>query len=358
VPVKYLGSKRRLVPALNEVARLVRADSAIDLFTGSTRVATAWRANGLTVTAVDRLRFVHAAARTYLATPLTVGRREVLVDAIAALNRLDGTDGYITETFCRQARFFTPENGARADAVRAAIADRHNGTWREPILITALLEAADRVDSTTGLQMAYLKQWAPRAATRLTLRLPEIPDGPVGRAVLGDATRVASRLAPATLAYLDPPYNQHRYESNYHVWETICRGDAPEAYGVARKRVDLRDDPASRSVFNDRRALPGALRTCIEQVRASIVVVSCSNEGWLGVDEVVALCESRGRPLVVAFDSPRYVGARIGIHDPRGAKVGTISHVRNTEYLVVAGELSRSQRRDLARLALPPVACA
>ena len=37
-----------------------------------------------------------------------------------------------------------------------AIADDHAGTALEPLLLTSLLEAADRVDSTTGLQMAYL----------------------------------------------------------------------------------------------------------------------------------------------------------------------------------------------------------
>ena len=41
------------------------------------------------------------------------------------------------------------------------------------MLLTALLEAADRVDSTTGLQMAYLKAWAPRSYNPLELRLPE-----------------------------------------------------------------------------------------------------------------------------------------------------------------------------------------
>ncbi len=40
---------------------------------------------------------------------------------------------------------------------------------------------------------------------------------------------------------------------------------------------------------------------------------------------------------VLAFDSARYVGARIGIHDPAGRKVGSISHLRNTEYVLVAG---------------------
>ena len=44
---------------------------------------------------------------------------------------------------------------------------------------------------------------------------------------------------------------------------------------------------------------------------------------------------------MLAFDSARYVGARIGIHDPTGRKVGTVSHLRNTEYVLVAGDRAR-----------------
>ena len=51
------------------------------------------------------------------------------------------------------------------------------------------------------------------------------------------------------LMYLDPPYNQHRYFTNYHIWETLVRWDAPEHYGIACKRIDSRDD-ATKSVFN------------------------------------------------------------------------------------------------------------
>jgi adenine-specific DNA-methyltransferase len=43
----------------------------------------------------------------------------------------------------------------------------------------------------------------------------------------------------------------------------------------------------------------------------------------------------------LAFDSRRYVGAQIGIHDPRGKKVGAVSHLHNVEYLVCAGEPDR-----------------
>ena len=50
---------------------------------------------------------------------------------------------------------------------------------------------------------------------------------------------------------------------------------------------------------------------------------------------------ARGHVEVLAFDSARYVGARIGIHDPAGRKVGSVSHLRNTEYVLVAGDRAR-----------------
>ena len=160
--------------------------------------------------------------------------------------------GMSTATFSRQARYFQEPNARRIDAIRDEIQRRGSpGTRWQPILLTSLLEAADRVDSTTGLQMAYLKQWAPRSYQRLTLRAPILLPGP-GHAIAGDATVVAPGLPDVDLAYLDPPYNQHRYFTNYHVWETLVAWDAPEHYGVACKRLDARE-LSTRSVFNDRR---------------------------------------------------------------------------------------------------------
>ena len=62
------------------------------------------------------------------------------------------------------------------------------------------------------------------------------------------------------------------------------------------------------------------------------------------------MAAERGPVTVLAFDSRRYVGATIGIYDPSGRKVGRVSHVRNTEYIVVAGDLSAGQRRHLRGL--------
>jgi len=46
----------------------------------------------------------------------------------------------------------------------------------------------------------------------------------------------------------------------------------------------------------------------------------------------------------LAFDSARYVGARIGIFNPSGRKVGRVSHLSNQELLVIDGEAAMVRR--------------
>ena len=340
--IKYLGSKRRLIPVLTRLCEAADARTAVDLFTGTTRVAQAFKQTGAHVTAVDTARYSEVFAQTYVATDAATVDPRDLTDAIEHLNSLLGEPGYFTDTFCVRSRFFQPDNGARVDAIRDTIERDHAGTVLYPLLLTSLVEAADRVDSTTGVQMAYVKAWAPRSFSPLTLRVPELLDGR-GASIRGDALEIASTLAPCDLAYLDPPYNQHRYFTNYHVWETLVAWDAPEHYGVACKRVDARDD-ATKSPFNRRRVMPEALRQVIADVRARVVVVSYNDESWVPIDELRDMCAVHGHVAVLQFDARRYVGAQIGIHNPSGQRVGTVSHVRNREYVVVAGERSEVRR--------------
>lgn len=333
--IKYLGSKRRLIPVLSELFDRSGASTALDLFTGTTRVAQAFKAGGARVTAVDTARYSEVFARTWIeqdADAVDHGELQTIIDD---LNRLPGEAGYVTDTFCVQSRFFQPFNGERIDAIREAIARDHAGSPLEPILLTSLLLAADKVDSTAGLQMAYIKQWAPRSHKPLTLEMPTLLPG-TGRAVRGDATELACTLGSFDLAYLDPPYNQHRYFTNYHVWETIVAWDRPEFYGVACKRVDARDDE-TKSVFNRKREMPDALARTIAAVDAEVVVVSYNDESWVGLDQLREMCAVHGDVAALAFDSKRYVGAQIGIHGPNGDKVGEVGHTRNLEYVVVAG---------------------
>jgi adenine-specific DNA-methyltransferase len=240
----------------------------------------------------------------------------------------------------------------RVDAVRDAIERDHPpGSPLRPLLLTSLMLAADRVDSTTGVQMAYLKQWAPRAHGSLDLRRPDLIPG-AGSTLSGDAMETVDRLDPVDLAYVDPPY-QHRYFANYHIWETLVRWDAPEHYGVACKRVDVRD---RRSVFNSRRTMPTALADLLARLRAEVVVVSYNDESWISPEQMTASLRDAGHSEValLAFDRKRYVGAQIGIHNRAGERVGEVGRLRNVEYLFVAGPADRVEAAVRAGAPTPP----
>ncbi|HEX3708049.1 MAG TPA: DNA adenine methylase [Mycobacteriales bacterium] len=339
--IKYLGSKRTLVPVLGAIASAVGAVTALDLFTGTTRVAQELKRRGMHVTAVDVATYAEVLARCFIASDAAEVDPDELATALARLADVPGRRGYVTRTFCEEARYFQPKNGQRIDAIRDALDEWYAGTPLFPILLTSLMLAADRVDSTTGVQMAYLKEWAPRSHNDLELRLPELIRGP-GSAVRGDATALVGALPRVDLAYVDPPYNQHRYFTNYHVWETLVRWDAPEHYGVACKRLDSRD-VATKSAFNRRREMPDALRDVLTRLSADVVVVSHNNEAWVSPGEIADWLRAAGHEQIATldFDRKRYVGAQIGIHDPQGRKVGAVSHLRNIEHVLVAGPIDR-----------------
>ncbi|MDT3767867.1 DNA adenine methylase [Gleimia hominis] len=341
---KYLGSKRRLVPALAQIAQTLGAETAVDLFTGTTRVAQAFKKLGIHTTACDIATYSHVLAQTYVQTDARSLDMRALEKAVEQLNALEGKDGYVTDTFCKKARYFQPKNGRRIDAIRDQIEHRYAGTELYPILLTSLMEAADRVDSTTGVQMAYLKQWAARAYRDMHLRIPHLLPGG-GRAVRGDAMRLVDELEPVDLMYLDPPYNQHRYFTNYHIWETLVRWDAPQTYGVAMKRVDARED-ATKSVFNSKPRMKRAFFDLLGRARARTLVVSYNDESWIEADEMRTHLKNVGFEDVamLAFDYNRYVGAKIGIHSPTGKRVGKVSHTRCKEWVFVAGPRQQVQR--------------
>jgi adenine-specific DNA-methyltransferase len=339
--IKYLGSKRLLVERI--VAQVDGCDgvrSVLDLFSGTSRVGHALKARGFRVHANDHNAYAHALGRCYVAAD----RRRWQAPAerlIAELDRLPGRAGWFTETYCERSRYLQPDNGARVDAIRARIARLALEPELEAIALVSLMEAADRVDSTVGLQMAYLKRWAARSHQPLRLRVPELLDGE-GAASCLDALEAVQRF-PADLVYLDPPYNQHSYLGNYHVWESLVRWDRPEVYGVAMKRTDVR---TRHSAYNRRGTMAGALGAVIAGARARWLVLSFSDEGFLALDDVRALLGARGDVREIATDHPRYIGHKIGIHDLLGRKVGTPGPARNREHLfVVDTRAARATRR-------------
>ena len=334
--IKYIGSKRTLVPTIVEIVRrLGDVHSVVDLFSGTARVGHALKAAGYRVLANDYTAYAETLARCYI----QADAEDVLDEArvlIRELNSIKGSPGYFTDTYCVKSRFFQPKNCERIDAIREAIATMDLNPELEAVLLVSLMEAADRVDSTTGVQMAYLKRWAPRSYNDLYLRVPAVLHR--ARHGKGLATRLdaleAARVLKADVAYVDPPYNQHSYLGNYHIWESLVLWDKPEVYGVACKRVDVRE---RKSVFNSKPKFAPALKSLLSSIQAKTVILSFNNEGYLTKENIEDMLNSIFSDLIIIEnDYKRYVGAQIGIHNQRGEKVGKVSHLRNKEYLYIA----------------------
>jgi adenine-specific DNA-methyltransferase len=334
--VKYIGSKRALLPWITGVVEQINAINplrdAVDLFSGSARVGHALKKLGLFVTSNDLHTYALVLAQTLVQADRVQYPPERIQPMLERLLRLRGKTGWFTRTYCQESRFIQPHNGTRIEAIRARIELEAAGDEiLRAILLFSLIIAADKVDSTTGIQMAYLKRWAPRSYGELRLEYPPLLPGQ-GTALQADALEVASGLQ-ADLFYLDPPYNQHSYLGNYHLWETLVRWDNPQTYGVARKRTEVQ---SRKSPFNSRREARGAMEKLLGSLQAKHLVMSFNNEGFFSTKEIESMLKEWGYVVRMSQTHRRYVGARIGIYNPQGQKVGRVSHTENQEYLFVA----------------------
>ena len=230
--IKYLGSKRRLVPLIQQIV----SELPVAIGVRPLRRHHAGRPG----TSPDRPRGRLQRPGELLAGAGTGLHRRRRVRSIglrfggllAELSALPPAPGYFTQTFCVDARFFTPQNGARIDAIRTAI-DRYwrSATVERGLVLTSLLEAADRVDSTTGVQMAYLKSWAPRApidarAARARARCPA-PRAPS----LGATPTRSPRRSTSTWCTSTRPTTSTRTSRTTTSGRRWCAGIDPEAYG-------------------------------------------------------------------------------------------------------------------------------
>ena len=109
----------------------------------------------------------------------------------------------------------------------------------------------------------------------------------------------------------------------------------PESYGVANKRLDCREQksrvqPQARARRPRSPQLFGALP-------APWLLVSVNDEGFHDPGALRELLDEHGHVGRIDVEGNRYVGAQIGIHNPAGEKVGSVSHLRNREHLFLVG---------------------
>lgn len=337
------GSKRRLIGNILEVI-YNQSDGTVhsvcDLFTGTTRVAYSLKQQGMNVHANDLATYSYQFAKTYIGTDKDSIDQGLLQRKIDYLNSLEGVDGFITQHYSREARFFQEKNAKRIDAIRPEIDKIADNENEHAILLTSLLLAADKVDSTVATHLAYLKQWAARSNNDMHLVMPRLLRGTGSASNLEAEEYVTTQdTSKFDLVYLDPPYKTVAYFRTYHIWETITRGDRPELAGVPNRRAD---EKAFKTGFNSKKTVVDTMDNLFKNIDSRYLLMSYSDEGDVSIDTITALLDSVGRKTkLIPVQHDRYIGHSVGRNDKTGKKTGQVGgrtgeskKAKNIEYLI------------------------
>ena len=158
--IKYTGSKLKILPYIIDVVGELEVESALDAFSGTTRVAQAFSQLGYDTTANDISVWSEVFGTCYL---LSKKPDSFYKPYLEELNALPGYRGWFSENYGGEGEEgkqpFQMKNTMRLDAIRDKI-EEYQLEWEDKcVLLTSLIYAMDAVDNTLGHYAAYLSGW-------------------------------------------------------------------------------------------------------------------------------------------------------------------------------------------------------
>jgi adenine-specific DNA-methyltransferase len=333
--IPYLGNKRKLLPLIRQAVTStgLHTGSFLDLFSGSGVVSRMAKSAGFRVIANDWEPYSHCINSVCIGlnTAPEFGKLGGISEAFRILNSLAPSRGYIATHYCpaddeapdleKERMFYTQENGGRIDAIRDRIAkwreERTIDPAEEATLLASLIYQAAYCSNTSGVFKGFHRGWggATRTAwyrirSTLTLSPPLFFDNhQENGAHRLDAKDMASHVS-ADIAYIDPPYNQHQYGSNYHLLNTVALWDKPPVDRYITRgsksaiRTDWRLTRRSRYCYEST-ALP-AFQELVSSIDAKFILASYSTDGIMPLRELLEILGRRGGLRVLTRHYKRY----------------------------------------------------
>jgi len=307
---RYIGNKTRLLPMLMDSFGEAVNDGATvaDIMCGTASVSEALRENEYRVIASDMMTFAahHARVRLLLSEPpkFTETGLKGYSDVLEHLNRLNPVEGVFFKEYSPDGspanggdprKYFSSENAGMIDAITAKLNQWHTEEVISPLenslLRHDLVLAANRVANIAGTYGHHRSKWGKSAQSPLEMRPTQILNGHRTDHIVhqGSAETVAP-LVKADLCYIDPPYMKRQYAANYHIIETIARGDTPEAVGVSGLRPwrDQYSDFCSKVKIRD------AFRAIFNGAECDQFMISYSEDGLLSEEQLLELFSEVG----------------------------------------------------------------
>lgn len=353
--IPYIGNKRKLLGLIQqalEKAGVRPKATFLDVFAGSSVVSRMAKKMGFRVIANDWEPYSFEISKCCIQCDEAPEFRYFggYANALARLNTLPPIEGWITKHLCpsdddnydilNDRLFYTRSNGMIMDAMRTELRQWENAGLLSPLeracLLTPMLYQACYTSNTSGVFKGFHNGWGGQTKTALYRILSEFRLKPAvfhnncqdNVVFKVDAADLPAALAQekVDVAYLDPPYNQHPYGSNYHVLNTVTLWDNPELSEKieGRNKAAIREDwrTQRRSAYNYRYSATLAYVNLMQSLKAKHLLTSYSTDGMIPLPELVEACVSRGQTDFVLQGYKRYrVSSQRFSHKPMNVEV-------------------------------------
>lgn len=121
-----------------------------------------------------------------------------------------------------------------------------------------------------------------------------------------DATQLVERLKDIDLAYLDPPYNEHPYGSNYFMLNVILNNEEPKNIS----KISGIPKDWNRSTFNKKKEAFRSLEAIIGKLDAKFILLSYNDEGIISYEEMIEMLKKYGELKEFIFTYNTFRGSR------------------------------------------------
>ncbi|RTE85595.1 MULTISPECIES: DNA adenine methylase [Gammaproteobacteria] len=351
---RYIGSKSKIIDVLlKKIGDIVPEGAHVaDLMTGTATVSMELRKLGYKVTANDLMTYSyhHAVSGLKFSKLPTFQRARDFVEQyykpkenesspthyqmmINALNNSKPIKGYFWKEFSLSGKpsntdkprnYYSSENAAKIDGIRANIekltknkALTHN---EKSLILHDLIMGTNDVANIAGTYGHHMANLVGRAKDTLNLYPSNLllkNDVKNHTVLQGYAEEVSSKIS-CDICYIDPPYMKRQYAANYHILETLARGDEPEAIGVS----GLRPWRDQYSNFCTKTKIRDSFRLIFNNMKTNNFLISYSEDGLLSIEDFVELLSPFGDVYIDEFVHKRFKS--------------NSSHLKNhlTEYLI------------------------
>jgi adenine-specific DNA-methyltransferase len=335
--ITYIGNKRSLMRFIERGVYLVQRKlgksklAVFDVFSGSGIVARRLKQYASLLLVNDIEKYAALINGCYLTNVSDIDMnflKKQYNDIIYAISNNPLKEGIITALYApkndndikRNERvFYTRRNAMYIDTARGAI-ERLDEPFRKFFLAPLLSEASIHAN-TSGVFKGFYKNKDTgigqfggsnrNALTRIqgdiTLPFPVFSKFNCESIVYnGNANNIVKIAPEVDLAYLDPPYNQHPYGSNYFMFNVILDNKPP---AVMSKVSGIPQD-WNRSAYNKKRDARAALLDLIGTINAKYVMLSFNSDGFIPLEEMTAMLKKSGKLEILETKYNTFRGCR------------------------------------------------